>query len=397
MRLIIATPTLYDEFSPFNHLFIDMLKGFLDSGIDITRVVACRNELESDYTYGLDRINHIKIKRKDSKRNSIIKRYIIDSITNIKAGRIISKSDADVLLEDVTYCSFWTIRAAKKKKKRVVAMVHDVWPDNAVQSGLINNNGLLYRYFELWQKYVYDNSDIIICISDDMKEFIVGKGVEAKKIEVIYNWGYSDEIVDIPWESNQFVKKYNLKKEVFYAVYAGNIGKMQNVELVVRAAKKLRNEAKIHFLIIGDGAKKEEIVGLSDSANNITILPFQPSDLAPHIYSMAGVNIIPLVEDGSKTAMPSKTGVVLSCGRPVVFCFGTDSMFSKKLQTYGAGLSVSAIDENELAEAIKDLSDMPFERNVGSDKLFKDYFVRTSNLNHYIRVLKDNNQESKNK
>ena len=73
---------------------------------------------------------------------------------------------------------------------------------------------------------------------DDMKDFIVTKGVDDQKIEVIYNWGYSDEVVNIPWEQNKFVQKYDLEKD-FYAVYAGNIGKMQNVELIVRAAKKM--------------------------------------------------------------------------------------------------------------------------------------------------------------
>lgn len=119
-------------------------------------------------------------------------------------------------------------------------MLQDVWPDNAAQSHLISEGSLLYKYFEMWQKSVYKNADKLICISDDMKDFIVSKGVNADKIEVIYNWGYSDDVVDIPWEENEFVKKYNLSRDKFYAIYAGNIGKMQNVEIVVNAAKELQ-------------------------------------------------------------------------------------------------------------------------------------------------------------
>ena len=97
-------------------------------------------------------------------------------------------------------------------------MLQDVWPDNAVQSGLIKQGGLLYRFFEAWQRYVYKRADKLICISDDMKEFIVSKGVEEQKIKVIYNWGYSDDTVNIPWEENKFVKKYDLGRD--FAVYA---------------------------------------------------------------------------------------------------------------------------------------------------------------------------------
>lgn len=385
MKIVIATPILFDKTSPFNHLFKDIIGGFLEAGYKVERHVAVRNNIEDDFTYGYKgkNINYIKYQRKESAHGNIITRYIRDTITNIREAVGIKKSNADVLFEDVSYSSFWAVRAAKKKGMRVVAMLQDVWPDNAVQSGLIKKDGLLYKYFEAWQLYVYKKADRIICISDDMKDFIASKGISKKKIKVIYNWGYSDETVNIPWEDNQFVKKYHLSKEKFYAVYAGNIGKMQNVELVVKAAKKLRNDNNIQFLIIGDGARREVIEKMVSGMKNVTMLPFQPAELAEHIYSMAGVNIIPLVEDGSKTAMPSKTGVVLSCGKPVIFCFGSGTRFGRLVEEYGAGTSVSAVDEGELVSVI--------EKQIvvcgKSWKLFSDYFVRTNNVKKYVKVV----------
>lgn len=377
MKIAIATPILYDPTSPFNHLFKDILGGFLDAGHEVIRFVAVRDDAEDGYRYGYDRIKYVKYKRTESAHGNIISRYLRDTLTNIREARGVKKSGADVLFEDVSYSSFWAVRAAKKKGMKVVAMLQDVWPDNAVQSGLIGQGGLLYRYFERWQRYVYRKADKIICISDDMKDFIVSKGVDERKIEVIYNWGYSDETVDIPWEENLFVKKYRLERD-FYAVYAGNIGKMQNVELIVRAAARMPDTK---FLIVGDGARRAEIEEMAKGKENITLLPLQPPELAEHIYSMAGVNIIPLVEGGPKTAMPSKTGVVLSCGRPVVFCFGSGTRFSKLVEEYGAGTSVSATDENELAEAIASAN--------GADgrALFRKLFLRTVNVKKYAEEV----------
>lgn len=377
MKIAIATPILYDPTSPFNHLFKDILGGFLDAGHEVIRFVAVRDDAEDGYRYGYDRIKYVKYKRTESAHGNIISRYLRDTLTNIREARGVKKSGADVLFEDVSYSSFWAVRAAKKKGMKVVAMLQDVWPDNAVQSGLIGQGGLLYRYFERWQRYVYRKADKIICISDDMKDFIVSKGVDERKIEVIYNWGYSDETVDIPWEENLFVKKYRLERD-FYAVYAGNIGKMQNVELIVRAAARMPDTK---FLIVGDGARRAEIEEMAKGKENVTLLPLQPPELAEHIYSMAGVNIIPLVEGGPKTAMPSKTGVVLSCGRPVVFCFGSGTRFSKLVEEYGAGTSVSATDENELAEAIASAN--------GADgrTLFRKLFLRTVNVKKYAEEV----------
>lgn len=380
MKIAIATPILFDKTSPFNHLFKDILGGFLDAGYEIIRFVAVRDDAEDGFKYGYENIQYVKYKRKESGHSNIISRYVRDTLTNIREARDIKKSGADILFEDVSYSSFWAVRAAKKKNMRVVAMLQDVWPDNAVQSGLIKANGLLYRYFEFWQKYVYKHADKIICISDDMKDFIASKGVEESKIEVIYNWGYGDEVVNIPWEENKFVKKYKLERD-FFVVYAGNIGKMQNVELIIKAAIKM---PETKFLIVGDGARRELIEQMAEGLKNVIILPLQPSELAEQIYSMAGVNIIPLVEGGPKTAMPSKTGVILSCGRPVIFCFGEGSKFSEKVKHFCAGMCVSATNEDELIAAIHNVN----EQN-GSQELFRNSFRRSQNIEKYVEVIKN--------
>ena len=378
MKIAIATPVLFEKNSPFNHLIKDILGGLLQAGCEIERHIAVKDDQDDDYQLGYHEINYVKYRRKESNHNNIFSRYLRDTLTCIREAEGIKKSNADVLFEDISYASFWSVRAARKKGIRIVAMLQDVWPDNAVQSGLLKSGGLLYRYFEAYQRYVYKKADRIICISDDIKEFIVSKGIEEEKISVIYNWGYSDDAVNIPWEENRFVKKYGLAKD-FYAVYAGNIGKMQNVELIVRAAEKLPD---VKFLIVGDGAKKKAIEELSKGLSNIRLLPLQPEELAPHVYSAASVNIISLVEEGVKTAMPSKTAIVLSCGKPVVFCFGSQSAFGEKLKQYDAGVSVSAADEDELVGAIKNAA-----AKEGAQELFSECFRKTENVNQYIRVI----------
>lgn len=383
MRIVIATPILYSPTSPFNHLFKDIIGGFLEAGNQVIRLVAVENENETEYKYGYEgkNIEYKLYKRKSSDHSNIISRYVRDTLTNIReAIGILKLKNVDVLFEDVSYSSFWAVKAAKMKGIKVVAMLQDVWPDNAVQSHLISEGSFLYKYFEMWQKSVYKNADKLICISDDMKDFIVSKGVDADKIEVIYNWGYSNDVVDIPWEENEFVKKYNLSRDKFYAIYAGNIGKMQNVEIVVNAAKELQDREGIQFLIIGDGARREAIEEMAAGLKNVTMLPMQPSELATHIYSAAGVNIIPLVTGGTKTAMPSKTGVVLSCGQPVVFCFDASERFVNTVYESKAGMVVHPDKPTELSNAILMISEKDSRREYS---LFIASFRRGINIERY--------------
>lgn len=391
MKIVIATPILYNPTSPFNHLFKDIIGGFLDNGNQIIRLVAVEDKEETEFKYGYTgtNIEYKLFKRKNSDHGNIISRYVRDTLTNIReALAILRLKDVDILFEDVSYSSFWSVKAAKIKGIKVIAMLQDVWPDNAVQSHLISEKSILYKYFELWQKSVYKNADRIICISDDMKKFISSKNVDEKKIDVIYNWGYSDDVIDIPWEENEFVKKYKLDKEKFYAIYAGNIGKMQNVGIIVDTAKKLQNRRDIHFLIIGDGAERNVIEKMIKNMKNITLLPMQSSEIATHIYSAAGVNIISLVAGGTKTALPSKTGVVLSCGKPTIFTFGTDSYFSDILRKYKAGISVSPCDAKEIANEILRIKENNSYRKESIHELFLRYFSKKKNIDKYVRVIR---------
>ena len=162
---------------------------------------------------------------------------------------------------------------------------------------------------------------------------------------------------------------------------------MQNVEMIVETAIKLKGNKKIHFLIIGDGVNREAIEKRirTYQLTNVTMLPMQPSEVATHIYSAAGVNIIPLVPGGIKTAMPSKTGIVLSCGRPVIFCFGKNTSFEHKFRHRNIPIRITGYDVNELANLICELSMQPSsEYNNG----FMEFFRPSVNIRKYKEIVR---------
>ena len=384
MKIVIATPILYDDKSPFNHLMKDILLSFIDAGHEVIRIVASESETDVSFKMGLNNITYIRVIRSRTSKANIISRYIADSITSIRMAHLILSIDADVLFEDVSYSSFLVIKAAKSSGKKVVSMLQDVWPDNAVQSGLIGYRSLLHKYFELCQKPVYQKSDRLICISADMKAFVETKGIPAKKIEVIYNWAYSDEPVNIPWAENSFVKKYNLSHDKFYVVYAGNIGRMQNVQLIIKAAVSLQHRSDIHFLIIGDGVLREIIEMQAVGLDNVTMLPIQPSELSTSIYSMADINIIPLIPGGLKTALPSKLGICLACGKPILACVDKGTQLEKMLGDAHIGYVVNPFEPDELVEKICELVSKKIPQDYS---LFFDKFSRSENASKYERCM----------
>lgn len=391
MKILIITPIIYSNNNPFNHILKSILEGFLNSGYEILRYVAISQDNDEGYKLGIENKNmkYKSFKRREYNKSNFIMRFISDCWTNFRmAIRILQEHNIDLLFEDTSYSSIFPVLIANMKHINVVMMVQDVWPDNAVMSGMLREN-LGYKVFNWIQNICYKIADRIIVISEDIKDFLVSKEIDKDKIDVIYNWSYTDGIIDIQWEKNRFVQKFNLSPEIFYAVYAGNIGRLQNVEVIVEAAKLLQHDKGIQILIVGEGVRREAIEQkiIEYGLENLKVFHIQSPDMALHIYSMAGVNIIPLVEGGIKTAMPSKTAICLSCCKPIIACVGKDSKFAKLITDECIGMVKESNDFASLADAISFYRN----RNITSKKdiinFYMQHFIRSENVEKYVRIV----------
>ena len=207
-------------------------------------------------------------------------------------------------------------------KARLTYNVQDIFPENAAYIG--SAKGIVYKILSAEQRYAYRHADQIITISEDMKELLIEKGADSQKTEVVYNWSYTDSLYRYEDVYSEKIAKF-LSTDKFNVVYAGNIGTMQNVDVVVETAKLMQDEEDVHFHIFGDGMYKERLQHEAEGLSNISFWPMQPSELAPSIYAMADVNVIPLAPNIYRTALPSKTATCIACGKPIVFCIGRES------------------------------------------------------------------------
>ncbi len=395
MRVLILRTIPYTENNPFNHLLRDIYKELLSRGISIHRVISVyKGQSPEDVLpleYNTEVMTHDVVEVPQVTKSNFMLRYIASLWAALRLTiKGLKRKDIDVLLVSVPQSAIIPVLLAKVKRKKIVLLLQDIWPDNACEIGVIKRDSLIFKILSGIQKKIYKSADAIITISEDMKKLITSYGVD-NNISIAYNWSYSDRICDISWSENEFVKKYALNSDVFYVVYAGNIGAMQNVEILIHAADKLKEFKDIRFLIIGDGVKKSELIKnvKEHGLDNIEFYPMQPADMAVHIYSMANVNIVPLKKGAIRTALPSKIPACLSCGRPMIACVDTDSEFARTLAKYGAGVIVSPDNADELSEAIlrikgtKDINPM----GAAARQYFKDCFRKSENVRVYSDVL----------
>lgn len=318
-------------------------------------------------------------------KGNFIARYLTE-LKYINACKKYIASDYDAVFIQSNNVAGFAVKTIRKKLPKAIVTfnVQDIFPHNLSFSGGVKRNSIVFKVLAAEQRYGYKHADHVITISEDMKDTLVADGTPADRVEVIYNWSYQDELyedVDLSPVSHMF------KTDYFNVVYAGNIGVMQNVDILVEAAKLMKDNKDVWFHIVGNGVYKEKLEARAKEygITNINFWPMQPPELAPAIYSAADVNVIPLVKEVYRTALPSKTATCLACQKPIIFAIGKESKFGKKAMDE-AGCPVVAADKaEELVEAIKRVQSG--ERGSKAADFYLNYCKNTDNSRKYAETI----------
>ena len=111
----------------------------------------------------------------------------------------------------------------------------------------------------------------------------------------------------------------------------------------------------------------------------------QPSELAPSIYAMADVNVVPLATNIYRTALPSKTATCIACQKPIIFCIGNDSKFGRLMSSEPGFYVLGSCEADKLVDTIKELKN---NRAITDNSiLYKKAFSRTANSKHYAELI----------
>ena len=369
------------------HIMEDRIKALLAAGHE---VILVQKSFQGgpklpDSLKKEDRLYTVDIPFNQPKKQSLLKRYLFELLYYLRSRRKIKKQTEAVFIQS-SFAAWFPIFLLKIRsyKVRIIYNVQDAFPYNAVYSGRMNKNSLVFSLFSSLQRYAYKHSDNIITISEDIKDLLVSEGAEEEKIEVIYNWSYQDE----PYHYTDFTPVSHIFDfHYFNVVYAGNIGVMQNVDLLIETAKQMKDDKRFWFHIIGEGAYKEKLEKKAKEyrIENISFWPMQPAELAPMIYSAADVNIIPLAKDVYRTALPSKTATCLACGKPIIFAIGQESKFGKRIMNETNCLVVDPNRPDELAQSIRSI------RGDEKRELNDAFFIENCNISRnsarYVQII----------
>ena len=386
-RILFVFDIGFDREGPSVHLLKDILRATLSAGNYVDVILkdtsgpdeAVPVEFRNDPSFC-----YYLIKEKDTKKGGFAGRYIREIVYAKRCSQYYRHKKYDAVFLQSNVAAFFYLKDLRKLKCKIVFNVQDIFPYNLKYSRQLPLERIAFPIFRKLQNYAYLKSDVIVTISDDMKQTLIKDGVPADRIRVVYNWSYADTPIMLDRIKKDRIYDLNIDKTKFNVVYAGNIGKMQNVELVANTAKVMANNGQVHFYIVGDGISKNKVKCIVDDLNNVTLLPMQSSKYAESIYAQADLNIIPLAEGGIKTALPSKTATVLRVNKPIVFCIDDESelkhVFSGLEGVYFSGCQL----ENDLARTIE----MIRKKGLGSVKRECISLMSRRNAEKYVEILR---------
>lgn len=244
--------------------------------------------------------------------------------------------------------------ARKLTGKKFIYNLQDIFPDSLIASGICKENSWLIKIGHLMENFTYRYADVIITITDDMKANIVRKGVNPEKVKIVHNWIDTERIKPVSRQDNKLFSELGLPRDKFYVVYAGNLGKVQGVDVIVQAAEKLQENSHIHFVIFGNGSEEENIKKqiAEKKLTNVSLFPLQPMDRVPEVYSLGDVAIVSCRPGTGGSGMPSKTWTIMATGTPLVASFDLGGEMEKTIRAAGCGCCIEAENADKLAETI---------------------------------------------
>ena len=370
------------------HLLVSVIESLRANG---NEVVVVKKELSEDETTILELeklgVKVLSVKTTSPKKTNLIFRYLSELKFFKKCKKYIPNNFDSVFLQSSNVAmSAVKVIKSKNKKARIVFNVQDIFPYNAVYGGKLKSNGLIFKTLAKLQRKAYNAVDKIITISEDMKDTLIADGVLSSKIEVVYNWSYQDGVYDYNKIDFTNVSKI-INKGYFNVVYAGNIGVMQNVDVIIETASLLKEDNRIWFYIIGNGVyrNKLELIAKERGIKNVTFTSMLNSQDAPSIYASADLNVIPLEKGVYKTALPSKTATCIACQKPIVFCVGKECKFAKFVEDNNACKVLDSRDAVGLKDEI--LSLLKNSNSCDNSNLYQTYFSKTNNSKKYVDII----------
>ncbi|MDD4649615.1 MAG: glycosyltransferase family 4 protein, partial [Desulfoplanes sp.] len=299
----------------------------------------------------MDGINVIRVWSYISANKGFVRRtldYMSFALTGFIAG-FFQRADVVLTTSPQFFTNFAGYGLALFRRKPWVFELRDLWPESIRTVGAMKESKIL-DFFEKMELKFYRRADRVVVVTPAFKRNLVSRGIRSGKIDVIPN-GVNPDLFK-PMERDRALEEELGLQGKFVIAYIGTHGMAHSLEFIVRSLAKI-DDPDIHFLFVGDGAKKQDVLKAAQEAGvtNATFLPPVPKDQVGRYISLSDVALVPLIKsDTFKTVIPSKIFESAAMRKPILL--GVEGQAREIVEEHGAGICFEPENEGDFLEKV---------------------------------------------
>jgi len=243
--------------------------------------------------------------------------------------------------------------ASVLKFKPWVMEVRDLWPISIRAVGAVSGKEKILTRLEALELFLYRRAAKVVVVTTGFREDLIRRGTPPEKIEVVTNGVYEYKFPVIP-KDRELEQRLGLEGK-FVLGYVGTHGLAHKLVFILNAAASA--PPGIHFLFVGDGAKKKELEQQVKKykLTNVTLLPSVPKAEVARYLSVTDAALVNLRRaDAFKTVIPSKIFENAAMGKPILL--GVEGESEAIIKKYGAGLCFVPEDRAHFLQQLERLA-----------------------------------------
>lgn len=275
------------------------------------------------------------------------------------------------------------------KKFDYVLLVHDVFPENTVPAGLLKPGSVAYRILKAVFDWSYAKADRLIVLGRDMKNLVSGKIKTSEQIHIVENW-YDDELTEtVDFDRNVYCQR-NLDNKILIG-FAGNIGRLQNLQGFVNTYAKIDN-GNIVLSVIGHGACEEQVKREIKNAKkqaDFIFMGARPRVEQSMFIESFDIGLITLAKGMYGLGTPSKTYNLLALGKPILFVGDKGSEIDLLIKETDIGWSFDWSELDALKLFLTNLKEVDAVKSLNAARLANERYTSAVILNKIKQIIND--------
>jgi glycosyltransferase involved in cell wall biosynthesis len=305
--------------------------------------------------------------------------------------RLVKKNDTIISVTNPTLLTFLLQFGKMIRGFKLLLIMHDLFPENMVATGIIKRSNPFYLITRWGFRKALDSFDAVVVIGRDMEQLMKQKIRNQLKIHYLPNFAETDKIVPSEKRKNPIIIQYHLEDKLVI-LFAGNIGRAQNVDFICELLTTLKQTSEVYFLIIGDGAMKEILAKCirDNGLTNTKLLPAM-SRKKENIFLNAGdIGLVSLKPGLKGMGVPSKTYSYMAAAKPVLALVEPGSEIDLLIREHPIGWSLDPVNLEHCVStilALKNSSGEIKEKGELARKTCENYYTPEIYIENLIQII----------